>query len=71
MTADLVIKTALKENVLTVPEDAIQKKDDKTIVGVLEEGKVKEKEVEVGLRGNNDLIEIISGLEEGEKVILP
>jgi len=71
MTADLTIVTARKENILTVPEDALQEKDGKIMVEVLEEGEVKEKEVEIGLEGSNDLVEIISGLKEGEKVILP
>jgi len=70
MTADLTIKTALKENVLTVPEDAILEKDGKTVVETLEDGLVKEKEVTVGLKGTGDMVEIISGLEGGEKVIL-
>ncbi|MFH1582540.1 MAG: efflux RND transporter periplasmic adaptor subunit [bacterium] len=70
MTTDLNIRTDLRENVLTLDEDAIQKKDGKTIVEVLKEGEVKEREVSIGLKGNNNLVEVISGLEEGEEVIL-
>ena len=70
MTADLIIKTASRENVLTVSEDAVQKKDGKTIVEVLKDEKSQEKEIETGLWGTNNLIEVISGLSEGEEVIL-
>ena len=70
MTADVVIKTASKENVLTIPEDAIQKKDDKNIVKVFRDGEVEEREIKMGLKGSDDMVEVISGLEEGEKVIV-
>ncbi len=70
MTADLVIKTALKENVLVIPEDALSRKDGKTVVQVLFNDIVEEREVQIGMQGTNDMLEIISGLEEGEKVIL-
>jgi HlyD family secretion protein len=70
MTADLVIQAAFKENVLVIPEDALYEKDDKRTVQVFQEGEVKDKEIEIGLIGSDDLIEVVSGLEEGEKVIL-
>ena len=70
MTADLQIKTASKENVLIVPKYAVQKKDGKKIVEVLENGKIQEKEIQTGLEGTNDMVEVISGLEEGEKVVV-
>lgn len=70
MTADLVIQAALKENVLVIPEDALHEKDDKRTVQVFQDGEVKDKEIEIGLIGSNDLIEVIFGLEEGEEVIL-
>jgi len=70
MTADVIIKTASKENVLIVPQDALQKKDNKTIVEVLKEGNIENREIEAGLFGSNDMVEVISGLEEGETIIL-
>ena len=70
MTADLVIKTASKENVLIIPRNAINKKDGKTIVETLNGKNIGEREVKIGLEGNNDMAEIISGLNEGEKVII-
>ena len=70
MTADLAIKAESREDVIVVPEDAVYKKEGKDMVRVLKGDELKEKEVEVGLEGTNDFIEIISGLLEGEKVIL-
>ena len=71
MTADLVITTDVRENVLTVPEKALKKKNGKTVVQILEQNQITEREIEIGLKGTNDLIEIVSGLEQGEQVILP
>lgn len=70
MTADIVIKTAQKENVLIIPEEAIQKKNGKVIVEVLENGEIIEKEINTGLEGSDDMIEVISGLTEGERVVV-
>lgn len=70
MTADLTIRTASKENVLTIPKSAIQERDDKVIVEVLNGESSQQKEIKIGLKGSNDLIEVVSGLEEGDKIIL-
>jgi len=70
MTADIVIKTASRENVLIVPEDAVVEKDGKTIARVFKDGFAKEQEIEIGLRGSNNMIEVVSGLKEGEEVII-
>ncbi|KPJ54878.1 hypothetical protein AMJ47_02285 [Parcubacteria bacterium DG_72] len=69
MTADIVIEAEKKENVLAVPKGAVNKKNGNKIVKVLKGKKVEEKQVEVGLEGD-DYIEIISGLSEGEEVII-
>ncbi len=70
MTADLVIKTASKENVLVIPEDAVQEKDGKNIVQVFRDNQVENREIEIGLMGSDDMIEVVSGLAKGEKVIV-
>lgn len=70
MTADIVIKTAFREDVLTVPEDAIYKKNGKTMVQVIKDDEIEDREIEIGLKGSDDMIEVISGLEEGEKVVV-
>jgi len=70
MTADLVIKVDFKENVLIIPEKAAQKKDNRVIVEVLRNEVIEERDIEIGLRGSDDMVEVISGLNEGEKIIL-
>jgi len=70
MTADITIKADSKENVLTVPKSAIEKKDDKAFVQILKDEKIEERQIKIGLEGSNDLVEVISGIREGEEVIL-
>ncbi len=69
MTANLVITTATKENVLVVPQRAVIEKNNHKIVRVLINGEMKEQTVETGLRGSLGEIEITSCLQEGDKVI--
>jgi multidrug efflux pump subunit AcrA (membrane-fusion protein) len=70
MTADIIIQSERRENVLVVPEEAVRKTDEKITVEVFQDGKIEEREIEIGLEGSNDMVEVISGLNEGEKVIL-
>ena len=69
MTADVVIETNKKENVLVVPVEAIEKQDGvkkiKTYIGK----ELVYKQVELGLEGE-DFVEIISGLSDGDQVII-
>ncbi len=69
MTADIIIESAKKENVLVIPKGTAKKINGKKIVQVFKDGEVEEREVEIGLEGN-DFIEVISGLEEGEEVVV-
>jgi len=70
MTADIVIKTAQRDNVLIIPREAVEKKNNKTIVKIKEGKILKEKEIEIGLRGNDGMVEVISGLKEGEEIAI-
>lgn len=69
MTADLTIMTDKREQVLTIPVRAVVTKDGQKIVQVLENNLPVDKEVTVGLRGDSGLVEVLSGLSEGEDVI--
>jgi HlyD family secretion protein len=69
MSADLVILTSLKENILKIPALAINERDDQKYVLILENGKQKEISVITGITDGDD-IEIISGLNEGQQVII-
>ena len=69
MTVDVTIRTGEKEDVLILPERAIYRREGKRFVRVLENGEYVEREVEIGLRGERRMVEIVSGLKEGEKVL--
>lgn len=69
MTADLAILTEQKDKALVIPARAVVYKKDKAYVQVLVDGKAQEKEVEVGLKGDDSSIEILSGLQVDEEVI--
>lgn len=70
MTANLDILTAEKSDVLTVPSRAVYTVDGNKNVTILNsDNTTKEITVVVGLRGSEGMIEIISGLNEGDKVV--
>jgi len=72
MNGDAIIKIAEKQNILTVPLDAISERDDKVFVEVKadnKEGK-EEREIRVGLE-SEDEIEVLEGLSENDQVLLP
>ena len=70
MTAEVEIYTGKKDNVLILPLDAIIYKHGKKFVKVLKDGKIIEKEIQTGLISESGQVEIISGVSEGEKVII-
>ena len=69
MTADIVIETNKKENVLVISRVALKKINGEKIVRVFKKGKAEDRGIEIGLEGN-EYIEVISGLAEGEEVII-
>ena len=70
MTADLIIKIITKENVLIIPEEAIEEKNGKTIVKLLEGRSIKEREINIGIVGDDDMAEVTFGLEEGNEIVI-
>lgn len=70
MTVDVTIRTAEKENVLLLPERSIRRKEGKQFVTILENGEKIEKEIIIGLRGEGRMVEVVSGVAEGEKIII-
>lgn len=70
MTANLDILTATKNSVLAIPQRNITSRNGMRFVNVyLNDGQEEERQIEVGLRGSDGFIEIISGLREGEQVL--
>ncbi len=69
MSADANIETDKRENALFIPYRAIVYKEGKKMVRLLEDEEIKEVEVETGLKGGKGEIEVVSGLNVGDKVI--
>jgi len=72
MTANLDILASQKDNVLILPNRLVTTKDDGKYVSVLnpaDMSEVIEKKIVTGLRGSDGNVEIISGLNEGDKVV--
>ncbi|MFA5087363.1 MAG: efflux RND transporter periplasmic adaptor subunit [Candidatus Paceibacterota bacterium] len=72
MTADVLINTDSRQNVLYVPSRAVLSRANtgQKYVRVLENDKLVEKNVSVGLKADDGLVEILSGLKQGETIIL-
>lgn len=70
MSADVDFQIAKKDNVLNIPERAVQGENGSQNVQVLNpKGQAEKRDVKTGLKGDGGVIEIISGLSEGEKVV--
>jgi multidrug efflux pump subunit AcrA (membrane-fusion protein) len=69
MFARVKIITGVRENVLVVPVRAIIYREGKEMLFVVEGSSAGLREVKIGLRDSNS-VEVISGLEEGEEVIV-
>lgn len=71
MTANIDILTDRKENVIAIPQRAVIVADGEKMVKIIDDqGLIKEVKVETGLRGSNGNIEILSGINEGDKIIV-
>jgi multidrug efflux pump subunit AcrA (membrane-fusion protein) len=71
MTANIDIRTAKNDGVLALPQRVIIRKDNGTFVQILENEEIKEIPVTAGLRGSDGNTEILGGLTEGQKVVVP
>jgi HlyD family secretion protein len=70
MTVDTNVTIASRPRVLCLPRSVVHASgDDKAIVQVWNGSSTESREVKVGLRGDSN-IEIVSGLTEGEQVVL-
>ncbi|MFA6194314.1 MAG: efflux RND transporter periplasmic adaptor subunit [Patescibacteria group bacterium] len=70
MTANIWIKTAISENALSVPASAVRNSDGQQIVQVYSNKKIINKDVSTGIKNDAGMIEITSGLIEGDQVVL-
>ena len=70
LTANLRILTDKREEVVKIPSYALESRGEGHIILVTRDGNTEERVVEVGLRGSDGSVEIISGLEVGEKILV-
>lgn len=68
MTADIVIETNKKDNVLRVSKNAVENLDGKDIVQVAVNKKIETREIVLGLEGD-DYYEVVLGLSAGELIV--
>jgi len=69
LTANLDIATQQKDNALILPQFAVLQNDQGSYVEILENGKMVQEPVTLGLRDDKGNVEIISGVSEGEQVL--
>ena len=69
MTANIDIETARETNVLLVPSRAVFAKEGEKFVRIPAGATTTEIKVTVGLRGSNGMIEVLSGLSEGDSIV--
>ena len=70
MTADIDIVTSAQHDVLYVPIRSVVFADGGSYVHVYEGGVFKKVTVVTGLRGSEGMVEIVSGLHEGQEIVL-
>lgn len=68
LTANLKIQTSIKESVLVIPLYAVTKEKGQNFVNKVVGGKVQKIPVTLGISGNTGLVEVLSGLREGDSV---
>ncbi len=70
MTANIIVSTQAKEQVLVIPFRAISLVGGEKTVKVLRGNERVQTVVKLGLRGNNGLVEVLDGLAEGDVVVI-
>lgn len=70
MSVDVDVLIDEKKDVLVIPNRAIKTNGDKYVTVLAEDGEEDERMVKIGMKGDNGMTEILSGLSEGEKVVI-
>jgi RND family efflux transporter MFP subunit len=69
LTANIDIQTKHKDGVLVLPQYAILQNDQGTFVETLENNKIKQNPVTLGITDQKGNVEVVSGVAEGEQVL--
>ncbi len=73
MNAEISILVASKPDVLAIPKATVLERNGKTFVYVIineKNKKYKEIEISLGMKGDGSMVEIVSGLSQGDKIAL-
>lgn len=70
MAASVDLGTVKKDNVVVVPKDSIFQDAGVKYIYVIANGNQEKRKVETGILGNDGMVEIISGLNEGENILI-
>ena len=71
MYANIYLKSSIAEDSIVIPQEAVIDSGVRKVVFVaLGKGKFQPREVKLGLEGNNDEYQVLSGLREGEKIVI-
>jgi multidrug efflux system membrane fusion protein len=68
--AEVSLATQSKKGVVVVPESAVQASERGFVVYAIQDGKAKLRPIQIGLRTGTGVVEILSGLEGGETVVV-
>ena len=68
--AEVTLAVESKKGALTVPEGAVQASERGFIAYAVEDGKARVRPIEIGLRTGTGVVEILSGLKPGERVVI-
>lgn len=69
MFAEVELATETRKGVVVVPQNAVLVEGDKHVVYVVRGNKAERREVKLGL-SNDEVVEVISGLKEGEDLVV-
>jgi HlyD family secretion protein len=67
---DVRIRTAERDNVLTIPRSAVRTEANKHYVFVVQEGRLQRRDIKVGI-SNSTHYEVVDGISENELIALP
>lgn len=73
MTADVLVNTDNRSNVVFVPSRAVLTRtgsDEKYVRVLKTDGTVEERTIKLGLKADDGKVEVLSGLNEGEEIVL-
>ncbi|MBI4385661.1 efflux RND transporter periplasmic adaptor subunit [Candidatus Parcubacteria bacterium] len=71
MTAAIDVTTATREGVIVLPQRAIGTQDGKRVVRIWGENVIRIVRVQTGLRGLDGNVEVLRGVREGDRVLIP